>query len=164
MTMPDADLRRLYAEARTIAVVGCSPISRWPKPSAVVPAYMQAQGYQIVPVNPHENEVLGEHAFPSLAEVPEVVDIVDVFRPANEAPAIAQAAVEMRARYLWLQTGIVSDEAREIAEAGGLAIVMDLCIGITHGELGLGPGVAAWRKDQEEEGAAPSAGAAAPQK
>ncbi len=125
---------------------------------------MQAHGYRIVPVNPNESEILGEPAFPSLGEVPDDVDIVDVFRPANEAPAIAQAAIEMGARCLWLQTGIVSDEAREIAEAGGLTVVMDLCIGITHGDLGLGPGVAAWKKRQEDEGAAPNAEAAAPRK
>jgi predicted CoA-binding protein len=141
------ELRRLYAETSTIAVVGCS--TAWPKPGCVVPAYMQAQGYRILPVNPHESEVLGEPSVPTLADVTEPVDLVDVFRPAAEAPAIAAAAVALGARYLWLQTGIVSEEAREIAEAGGLEVVMDLCIGITHGDLGLGPGVGAWKAEQE---------------
>ena len=81
---------------------------------------MQAHGYRILPVNPHETEILGEPAVASLAELREPVDVVDVFRPADEAPAIAQAAVDLGARYLWLQTGIVSEEARSIAEAGGL--------------------------------------------
>lgn len=157
MTEPsEADLRRLYAEAKTIAVVGCSPISRWPKPSAVVPAYMQAHGYRILPVNPFETEMLGEPAVPALADLQEPVDIVDVFRPAAEAPAIAQAAVDLGARYLWLQTGIVSEEARQIAEAGGLTVVMDQCIAITYADLGLGPGVPAWKAVQEAQAASSS--------
>lgn len=151
MTPSQDELAKLYEEAKTIAVVGCSPISRWPKPSAVVPAYMQVHGYRILPVNPHETEVLGEPAVPSLADVSQPVGIVDVFRPAEETPAIAQTAVDLGARCLWLQTGIVSEEARSIAEAGGLMVVMDQCIAITHGELGLGPGVAAWKAQQEAE-------------
>jgi predicted CoA-binding protein len=147
------DLRRLYAEVKTMAVVGCSPRSRWPKPSAVVPAYMQAHGYRIVPVNPYVTEVLGEPAVASLADLREPVDIVDVFRPADEAPAIAQAAVDLGARYLWLQTGIVSEEAQKVAEAGGLTVVMDQCIAITYAELGLGPAVPAWKAAQQEEAA-----------
>jgi predicted CoA-binding protein len=145
----EADLRELYRDASTIAVVGCS--LNWPKPSAVVPAYMQSQGYRIIPVNPNEPEILGEPSVGSLAEISEPVDIVDVFRPADEAPGIARAAVELGARCLWLQTAIVSPEAREIAEAGGLLYVEDSCIGIAHGEAGLGPGVAAWKADQEAQ-------------
>ena len=154
MTEPSQDdLRKLYAEAKTIAVVGCSSRSRWPKPSAVVPAYMQAHGFRIVPVNPHETEILGEPAVASLADLREPVDIVDVFRPADEAPAIAQAAVDLGARYLWLQTGIVSQEARDVAEAGGLTVVMDQCIAITYADLRLGPAVPAWKAAQQEEAA-----------
>ena len=154
MTDPSQDdLRRLYADAKTIAVVGCSQRSRWPKPSAVVPAYMQAHGYRIVPVNPHETEILGEPAVASLADLQEPVDVVDVFRPADEAPGIAQAAVDLGARYLWLQTGIVSEEARSIGEAGGLMVVMDQCIAITYADLGLGPAVPEWKAAQQEEAA-----------
>jgi predicted CoA-binding protein len=154
MTEPSQDdLRKLYAETKTIAVVGCSPRSRWPKPSAVVPAYMQAHGYRIIPVNPNVTEALGEPAVASLADLQEPVDVVDVFRPADEAPGIAQAAVELGARYLWLQTGIVSEEARSIAEAGGLTVVMDQCIAITYADLGLGPAVPAWKAVQEAEAA-----------
>ena len=137
----------LYRSASTIAVVGCS--LSWPKPSAVVPAYMQSQGYRIVPVNPHETEMLGEPCFASLADVDERIDIVDVFRPADEAPDIARIAAELGARWLWLQTGIVSAEARRIAAAAGISYVENDCIGISHGELGLGPGVAAWKATQE---------------
>lgn len=147
--MTDAELRDLYRDASTIAVVGCS--LNWPKPSAVVPAYMQSEGYRIVPVNPNEPEMLGEPCVGSLAETSEPVDIVNVFRPADEAPPLARAAVELGARCLWLQTGIVSPEARAIAEAGGLEYVEDSCIGISHGELGLGPGVTAWKAEQEAQ-------------
>jgi uncharacterized protein len=143
----DDELRELYAESRTIAVVGCS--AHWPKPPHVVPAYMQSEGFRIMPVNPNEEELLGEPCADSLEELVEPVDIVDVFRPAAEAPALAHAAVALGARCLWLQTGIVSDEAARIAEAGGLTVVMDDCIGITYGELGLGSGVAAWKAKQE---------------
>jgi predicted CoA-binding protein len=144
---PDDELRRLYAESGTIAVVGCS--GQWPKPSHVVPAYMQAEGYRIVPVNPHEEELLDEPCVASLADVAEPVDIVNVFRPAPEAPAIAQAAVELGARCLWIQNGIVSDEAASIAAEAGLTVAMDCCIGIVHGQIGLGIGVTAWKAARE---------------
>jgi predicted CoA-binding protein len=143
----DDELRELYAVSRTIAVVGAS--ARWPKPPHVVPAYMQSEGFRILPVNPNEEELFGEPCFDRLEEIEEPVDIVDVFRPADETPALAQAAVALGARCLWLQTGIVSDEAARIASAGGLVVVMDDCIGITYGELGLGAGVGAWRAKQE---------------
>jgi uncharacterized protein len=136
------DLLHVYEQSRRIAVVGCS--TTWPKPSHVVPAYLQSQGFRIVPVNPHEQEVLGEPAFAELRDVDVPVDVVEVFRPAEEAPAIASDAVALGARYLWLQIGIVSEEAARIAEEGGLTVVMDRCMGIVHGELGLGPGVHPW--------------------
>jgi hypothetical protein len=145
--MTDAELLELYREASTIAVVGCS--KNWEKPSAVVPAYMQSEGYRIIPVNPNETELLGEPSVGSLGEIEEPVDIVDVFRPAVEALTIARAAVELGARCLWLQTGIVSPEARRIAESAGLSYVEDKCIGISFGELGCGIGVAVWKAAEE---------------
>ena len=144
---PEAELRRIYAESNTIAVVGCS--GQWPKPSHVVPAYMQAEGYRIVPVNPNEDDLLGEPCVSSLEEVSEPVDIVDVFRPAPETPAIARAAVALGARCLWIQNGIDSPEAARIAAEGGLTVVMDSCIGIMHGDLGLGIGVTRWKAERE---------------
>jgi predicted CoA-binding protein len=143
----DAELLELYREASTIAVVGCS--LDWSKPAAVVPAYMQSEGYRIIPVNPNETEMLGESCVASLDEIDEPPDIVNVFRPADEAPAIAHAAVALGARCLWLQTGIVSAEARSIAEAGGLSYMEDRCIGISFGELGCGIGVAAWKAEEQ---------------
>lgn len=130
--------KSIYAEARTIAVVGASADPS--KPAHTVPAYMQSQGYRILPVNPRGGEILGERVYRSLSEIDVPVDVVDVFRPADEAPDIARQAAAIHARVLWLQLGIVSDEARRIAEAAGLTVIMDRCIGATHAELGLGPG------------------------
>ena len=92
--------------------------------------YLQSKGYRIVPVNPKETEVLGERAYPTLAEIPEdiEVDVVDVFRRAEYTPEIAEAAVARGAKVLWLQEGILNDEARQIGEAGGLSVVMGVCM------------------------------------
>jgi uncharacterized protein len=128
----------IYAEARTIAVVGASGDPA--KAAHRIPRYLQGQGYRIRPVNPRGGEILGEAVARSLAEVDGPVDVVDVFRPAEEAPRIAREAVEAGAKVLWLQVGIESEEARQVAEAAGLTVVMNRCMGATHGELGLGPG------------------------
>jgi uncharacterized protein len=140
--MMDAPLRerllRIYAETRTIAVVGASGDPA--KPAHRIPRYLQRQGYRILPVNSRGGELLGEPVARSLAEVDGPVDVVDVFRPAEEAPRIAREAIEAGAKVLWLQVGIVSEEARQEAEAAGLTVVMDRCMGETHAELGLGPG------------------------
>jgi predicted CoA-binding protein len=131
-------LLRIYREARTIAVVGAS--ANESKPAHEIPRYLQSQGYRIIPVNPRADVILGEPVAESLAELEGQVDVVDVFRPAEEAPEIARQAIEIGARVLWLQLGIESHEARRIAEAAGLTVVMDRCMGATHGQLGLGPG------------------------
>jgi predicted CoA-binding protein len=133
-----ARLSRIYADSRTIAVVGAS--SDPAKASHHIPAYLQSQGYRILPVNPHGGEIFGEHVFRSLTEITEPVDVVDVFRPAREAPEIARQAVAIGARVLWLQLGIESEPAREIAESAGLTVVMNRCMGATHRWMGLGPG------------------------
>jgi predicted CoA-binding protein len=139
MSTPSTDsLLQIYEETSTIAVVGLS--SNEHKPANIVPRYLQEQGYRIIPVNPREESLLGERSYPSLSDVQEPVDLVLVFRPAEEAPAIAEAAVELGARTLWLQDGIVSEAARAIAEDAGVTVLMDMCMGRTHGTLGLGPG------------------------
>jgi hypothetical protein len=123
------ELRRLLGDdARTIAVVGLS--SKPHRPSNAVARFLQDQGYRIVPVNPNESEVLGERAYPSLRDVPPEIriDVVDVFRRAEETPPIAADAVAVRARMLWLQEGIVNEEAARIAAEGGLDVVMGVCI------------------------------------
>jgi uncharacterized protein len=138
----DASLRErlvgIFAETKTIAVVGASADPS--KPAHSIPRYLQRQGYRILPVNPRGGELLGEPVARSLAEVDGPVDVVEVFRPAEEAPRIAREAVEVGAKVLWLQLGIVSQEARQVAEAARLTVVMDRCMGETHGRLGLGPG------------------------
>ena len=128
----------IYAGTNTIAVVGASADPT--KAGHRIPAYLQRQGYRVLPVNPRGGELFGEHVYTSLAEIEMPVDVVDAFRPAEEAPEIARQAAVIGAKVLWLQLSIVSDEAREIAEAAGLTIVMDRCMGATHAQLGLGPG------------------------
>lgn len=124
----DAELLSILGEAETIAVVGLS--SKPDRYSYEVAEFLQARGYRIVPINPNETEVLGEPAYPSLLEVPDDVriDIVDVFRRGKDAPPVARQAVVRAARMLWLQDGIVSEEARRIAEEAGMTVVMDDCI------------------------------------
>jgi uncharacterized protein len=139
---PEGELRErlleVYARAKTIAVVGASADES--KPAHEIPRYLQRQGYRIVPVNPRGGEILGEPVVSSLDDVEGPVDLVEVFRPADEAPAIAEQAIEIGARVLWLQLGIASAEAKRLAEAAGLTVVMNRCMGATHGQLGLGPG------------------------
>lgn len=133
-----AELRQIYADTDTIAVVGASPDPS--KRAHVIPQYLQEQGYRIIPVNPNHPEVFGQTAYPTLLDVPEEVDVVDVFRPEVEAPDVAGMAVQIGARVLWLQQGIESDEAGRIATEGGLVFVQDRCMGQMHAMLGLGPG------------------------
>ncbi|GAA3829167.1 MULTISPECIES: CoA-binding protein [Amycolatopsis] len=126
-----ADLaEEVLKAANTIAVVG---LSRDPAKAAhSVPAAMQAAGFRVIPVHPSADELLGEKVYRSLADIPEPVDIVDVFRPAREAPGVAEQAVAIGAKTLWLQQGIVSAEARRIAESGGLNYVEDRCIAVVR--------------------------------
>ena len=100
---------------------------------------LQKAGYKVIPVNPRETEILGERSYPSLIDMPERIDIVDVFRRAEDTPAIADEAVTIGAKALWLQTGITSEDAAARAKAGGLTVVMDLCIGATHSLLRVPP-------------------------
>ena len=136
--MDDEALREIYKTTETIAVVGASKDPS--KPSHRIPAYLQSQGYRIIPVSPRGGEIFGERVYESLDQVTEPVDVVDVFRPTEETPDIARQAVALGAKVLWLQTGISSDEARQIGVQGGMQVVMDTCMGQTHGRLGLGPG------------------------
>lgn len=131
----DAELRSILGDARTIAVVGLS--SNPFKDSFEIAEYLQRKGYRIIPVNPNETEVLGETAYPSLLDVPEDVqiDVVDVFRRAADTPPVAEQAVRVGAKVLWLQDGIVNDEARRIAEEGGLTVIMGVCIRTTNRRL-----------------------------
>lgn len=122
--------QELLQKTRTIAVVGLSanPV----KASHGVSRYMQQQGYRIIPVNPQETEVLGERSYASLDEIPEPVDMVNVFRLPKYVPEIVEAAIRIGAKSIWLQVGIVHQEAAERAEAAGLQVVMDRCLMIEH--------------------------------
>jgi hypothetical protein len=135
MNPEDRELRALLGEARTIAVVGLSPDPD--RPSHRVAAYLQRHGYRIVPVNPHVDEVLGEPAYATLLEIPRDidVDVVDVFRRAEETPAVARDAVAIGADVLWLQEGIVNEEAATIAADAGLDVIMGICISHTRARL-----------------------------
>lgn len=116
--------------ARTIAVVGIS--SKRLRPSYEVSEYLLNAGYRIVPVNPNESEVHGLRCYGSLEEVPEAIDVVDVFRRAEEVPPVVDSAIRKGARVLWLQQGIIHREAGEKARAAGLTVVMDACMFVEH--------------------------------
>jgi predicted CoA-binding protein len=123
-------IRSLLHSARTVAVVGLSPNVL--RPSNFVGFYLQRHGYRIVPVNPREDKILGEKSYPSLAAVPFPIDVVDVFRAPDAVPGIAEEAVTVGARALWLQFGVISPGGAAIAERGGLEVVMDRCMKIEH--------------------------------
>ena len=133
----DPELKQLLTDATTIAIVGAS--SSPDKASYGIMQKLQSVGYRVIPVNPRETEILGERSYPSLLDVPERIDIVDVFRRADDTPGIADEAVKIGATALWLQTGIVSEDAAARATAGGLTTVMDACIGATHSLLRVAP-------------------------
>ena len=130
----DPELRSILGDARTIAVVGLS--SNPDRTSFEIAKYLQDKGYKIIPVNPGETEVLGERAYASLDDVRGPVDVVDVFRRAADTPPIAAQAVAIGAKVLWLQDGIVNDDARRIAEDAGLTVIMGVCIRTTDRRLG----------------------------
>ena len=129
----DADMIEMLRAARTIAVVGLS--SKRMRPSYGVAAYMQQHGYRIIPVNPAETEVLGEKAYPTLGEVPEKIDIVDVFRRSEAVPEVVDEAVRLGIPYLWLQEDVIHEIAAERARTAGIKVVMDRCILKEHRRL-----------------------------
>ncbi len=122
----DGVVDMILGETRTVAVVGIS--DRPDRPSHAVARYLKERGFRIYPVNPHLTEVLGEKAYPSLSDLPERVDLVDVFRRPEEVPPIAREAVRAGARFFWMQEGVVSREAMEILAAAHIPAVMDLCV------------------------------------
>lgn len=132
--MPDIEtLRRILGTCRTIAVVGLS--ADWFRPSYFAASYMQSHGYRVIPVNPRYDTILGERCYPSLDEIPEPVDMVDVFRKAEDVVPIAQQAVRIGARVLWQQLGVRNLEADTLVRDHGLASVMDRCVKIEHARL-----------------------------
>jgi predicted CoA-binding protein len=128
-----AGLTRILAQSKTIAVVGLS--ANWYRPSYFAAKYLQEHGYRVIPVNPNYAEVLGERCYPSVAAIPEPVDVVDAFRKADEMPALAREAVAKGARVLWMQLGVRNEGAARIASDAGLDVVMDRCMKIEHARI-----------------------------
>lgn len=129
----DAGIRRILENHRVIAMVGLSP--KEDRPSNVVARYLMALGYTVIPVNPGQREILGQPCYPSLIDIPVKVDMVDVFRNSADVPPVAAAAVGIGAKSLWLQLGVINQEAAEAAAAAGLDVVMDRCPKIEHARL-----------------------------
>jgi len=126
----DADMRRILEQARTIAVVGASP--RAERPSNRIAGYLDLQGYTMIPVNPTTNEVLGAESFPNLQSIPGQVDIVNIFRRSEFVPPIVDQAIEIGAKAVWMQSGVMHAEAAHTAEEAGLIVVMNRCIMVEH--------------------------------
>ncbi len=134
--MPDTDintLRRILKENHTIAVVGLS--ANWYRPSYFAAKYMLEHGYRVIPVNPQDQEVLGQKCYASLREIPEKVDIVDCFQKTERILPLAEDAIAIGAKVLWQQIGVKNEEAARRAQAAGLDCVMDRCVKIEHGRL-----------------------------
>ena len=131
--MDNTTIRRILEESKTIAMVGLS--GNWYRPSYFAAKYLLDHGYEVIPVNPTYDEVLGQKCYPDLAAIPGRVDIVDLFQRSEDVPKFVQPAIDTGASVLWLQLGIVNDEAAAKARGLGLAVVMDRCIKIEHRAL-----------------------------
>jgi predicted CoA-binding protein len=138
-SMDDSDkVRRILRDTKTIAVVGLS--AQWHRPSYFAAKYLQEHGYRVIPVNPSYAEVLGRKCYKSLRDIPEPVDVVDCFRKSAEIPALAEDAIAIGAKVLWMQLGVENAAARARAEDAGLEVVENRCMKIEHGRFfgGLG--------------------------
>lgn len=131
--MEDSQIRQILEESKTVAVVGLSPKPE--RDSYEVAHYLQNAGYKIIPVNPMAKEILGEKVCPSLASIPEKVDIVDIFRRSEHVGPIVDEAIAIGAKTVWMQLGVANEEAAQKASAAGLNVVMDLCILREHRRL-----------------------------
>ncbi len=132
---PEKTIQKILADTKTIAVVGLS--SRRERAGHYVPAYLQRQGYRIIPVNPNLDEALGETAYPDLPSIPEPVDLVLIFRRSEAVPPFVEQAIQISARAVWMQLRIVNQEAAQKAHAAGLDVVMDRCIMVEHRKFNL---------------------------
>lgn len=126
-------IRRILKENHTVAMVGLS--ANWYRPSNFAAKYLQIHGYRVIPVTPTYEEILGERCYPSLSDIPQPVDVVDCFRKADEIPALAEQAIQIKARVLWMQLGIVNEEAARVASEAGLEVVMNRCMKIEYARL-----------------------------
>jgi len=126
----DQTIQELLSKVKTIAVVGLS--SQPAKPAHYVPAYLQAHGYRIIPVNPNLTQVLGEKAYPDLASVPDPVDLVLLFRRSEEVYPFVESAIQIGAKAVWMQLGIADEKAAALARNAGTEVVMDACMLVEH--------------------------------
>jgi len=126
-------IKRILREYKTIAVVGLS--AKWNRPSHFAAKYMKEHGYKIIPVNPGYDEILGEKCYPSLLDIPEPVDIVDIFRRSEDVPPIVEDAINIGAKVVWMQLTVINEEAATRAREAGLEVVMNRCVKIEHGRL-----------------------------
>ena len=126
-------LKSILNEYKTIAVVGLS--AKWNRPSHFAAKYMKAYGYKIIPVNPAYEEILGERCYPTLFDIPEPVDIVDIFRPKEDIPSIVEDAIKIGAKVVWMQLTLEHEEAAALARKAGLEVVMNRCVKIEHGRF-----------------------------
>lgn len=123
-------IEHILSTCKTIAVVGLS--GAWDKPGYYVPEYLQSQGYRIIPVNPNLDTALGEKAYPDLTSLPEPVDLVLIFRRSEAVPPFVEQAIQIGARAVWMQLGIINHEAAQRAEQAGLKVVMNACMMVEH--------------------------------
>lgn len=128
-----AGLRRILAETRTIAMVGLS--GKWYRPSYFAAKYLQDHGYRVIPVNPGQDEILGERCYAQVEDIPVPIDVVDIFQRPEKVMPHVEAAIEVGARVVWMQLGIVNEDAAAKAEEAGLEVVMDRCMKIEHARL-----------------------------
>lgn len=132
--MANPDIKEMLTKYKNIAVVGLSPDPS--KPSHGVAAYLKRVGYRIIPVNPScQQDILGEHCYPTLADIPDQVDIVDVFRRSEHLPEIVDQSIAKGAKVVWMQEGVINEAAAAKAEAAGLDVVMDRCLLKEHGKM-----------------------------
>lgn len=145
------DRQEILRNYRTIAMVGLS--SNPYRPSHFAAIYLQAEGYRVIPVNPRETEILGERCYPSLRDIPEPIEVVDIFRDPSAVPGIVDEAVDVGAKVIWMQLGVIHEEAARVARDAGMQVVMDACIKIEHARffgglhaVGLNTGVISSRR------------------
>jgi len=131
--MDNTTIRRILDESKTVAMVGLS--GNWYRPSYFAAKYLLDHGYEVIPVNPNYDEVLGQKCYPDLAAIPHKVDIVDLFQRSEDVPKFIQPAIDIGARVLWLQLGIVNEDAASQARGAGLEVVMDRCMKIEYARL-----------------------------
>ena len=129
----DQMLKGILLSTKTIASVGLS--SNMEKVSYSVGAYLQSQGYHVIPVNPTADEILGEKSYPDLESIPEKIEVVQVFRRPEDVPSVVESAIKIGAKVVWMQEGIVNEEAAQMAREAGLQVVMDACMRATHQRL-----------------------------